>query len=143
MHNEFFGFHVHFASACKVSNYQLALSGNYTLHMSEQDEINLRHAQRDWQAKQNFSGTMTMALCAAAIGGFFYYISAPSSQSATILFVLLAVLLTSCVRMLSCAAKVVEVRTTLQPVRAQLEIIDVEVVESPRHQEYRRLPRYL
>ena len=86
---------------------------------------------------------MTMAMCAAAIGGFLYFVSAPSAESAGILAVLLVALLASGVRMLSYAAKVVEARTTLQPVRVQAEVIDVEVVESSRRQEYRKLPQYV
>lgn len=111
--------------------------------MNERDEINLRQAQQNWQAKQDSSGMMTMGLCAAAIGGFLYFVSAPSSQSVGILAVLLVGLMMACARMVSCAAKVVEVRTTLQPVRVQSEVIDVEVVGSPRHQEYRKLPQYV
>ncbi len=111
--------------------------------MSERDEINLRLAQRDWQTKQDSSGMLTMVLCAVAAGGFFYFVSAPSPQSAGILAVLLVALMAACARMVSCAAKVVEVRTTLQPVRVQSEIVDVEVVESPRRQEHLKLPRYI
>jgi len=111
--------------------------------MSERDEINLRHAQQNWQSKQNSSGVMTTVLGVAAIGGFVHFISSPGAQSAGILAVLLVALLVSCVLMLSCAAKVVEVRTTLQPARVQPEVIDVEVVGAQTHQDYRQLPRYI
>jgi hypothetical protein len=111
--------------------------------MSERDEINLRQAERIWQEKQTSSGMMTMALCAAAILGFFYFVSERSMESATVLVVLIAALMAACARMLSCAAKVVEIRTTLQPMRVQSEVIDVEVVEMPRRTEYRKLPRYI
>lgn len=110
--------------------------------MSEQNEINLRRAQQEWQARQNSSGTLAMAMCAATVGGFLYFFCAPSVQSAGLLAVLMAMLMAVCIRMLNCAAKVVEVRNTLQPVRVQSEVIDVEVVDSPRHQTYRQLPPY-
>jgi hypothetical protein len=111
--------------------------------MSERDEINLRHVQQDWQVKQSSSGMMTMALCAAAIGGLAYFVSAPSAQSAGILAVLLVALMVACARVVTCAAKVVEVRTTLQPARVRTEVIDVEVVDSQSYQQQRSFPRYI
>lgn len=110
--------------------------------MSERDEINLRQAQRNWQEKQTASGMMTMALCAAAVCGFFYFVSVRSSESAGVLVVLLAALMAACARMVSCAAKVVQIRTTLQPAYAQSEIIDVEVVVPQQYRDYRKLPQY-
>jgi hypothetical protein len=119
------------------------LSSFDTQPMSERDEINLWRAQKTWQAKQNSSGAMTMTLCALSVGAFLYFATAPSQESASILAVLLVALIMACIRLVSCAAKVVETQTSLQPVRIQSDIVDVEVVETPRHQEYRKLPHYI
>lgn len=113
-----------------------------TQFMSELDEINLRLAQKSWQAKQNTSGAMTMVTCATALCGFVYFLSSPSEQSATVLVACLVVLMMACVRMVSCAAKVVEARNTLQPAPIRAEVIDVEVVEPYSRPQPRQISQY-
>jgi hypothetical protein len=98
--------------------------------MNEHEKITLRQVQKTWQAKQSHCGKTTMALCAATFGGFLYFLSAPSSQSAGILALLMVMLAAACARMISCAAKVVAIRNVLQPVRVQANAIDAKPVRS-------------
>jgi hypothetical protein len=97
--------------------------------MSEQNEIYLRQAQDTWQSKQDFAGMVTLLLGLLTFGAFVLFVCAPGHQSAGIMVGLMVLLLLSCVRLISSAAKVVEIHKTLHPSRSNADVIDAEVID--------------
>src|SRR5579863_2286497 len=110
--------------------------------MNEQFEINFRQAKKEWQAKQNSSGLLTMTMCVGSAVAFLNFLCTPDQGSAMLLGVMIIGLLAACVRMLVCASKIVDLNSTLQPVPIRAEVIDVEVVDAPRRNPSRQLNQY-
>jgi hypothetical protein len=101
--------------------------------MSEREEIQLRRLESIWQSRQNAAGVTTLFLGVLTLGACLFFLSGPSGQLAGVMACLLALLIASCWRLLSSAAKVVEIRKRLNPSRAGSrftpEIIEAEVVD--------------
>lgn len=98
--------------------------------MSERDEIYLRRVENTWQSRQDFAGIVTLFLGFLTFGAFLLFICAPGHQAAGIMVGLMVLLLLSCARLISSAAKVVEIRKILHPSRSSAQVIDAEVIES-------------
>jgi hypothetical protein len=98
--------------------------------MSAQNEIYLRRAQDTWQSRQDFAGMVTLLLGFLTFGAFVLFVCAPGHQSAGVMVGLMVLLLLSCVRLVSSAAKVVEIHKTLHPSQSNSEVIDAEVVDT-------------
>ena len=98
--------------------------------MSERDEVYLRRIQSTWRSRQESAGTMTLLLGLATFGVVVWFVSAPDRQTASIMACLMVLLVLSCIRLISSAAKVVEISQILQPARFRPDVIDAEVIDS-------------
>ena len=98
--------------------------------MSERDEIQLRHFKNLWQSRQEFAGVITLLLGFLTLGVCLFFLSAPEYNLAGVMGFLLVLLALSCWRLLSSAARVVEITTLLAPTGRRPEFVEVEVVQS-------------
>jgi len=98
--------------------------------MSERDEVYLRRIQSTWRARQDQAGIITLFLGAATVGVLVWFVSAPDRGSACTMGCLMVMLFISCARLISSAAKVVEIGQILKPARIQPDIIEAEVIDS-------------
>ena len=100
--------------------------------MNERDEIYLRRIESTWQSRQDFAGAMTFVLGLMTFGAFLLFVCLPGGRSAGLMGGLMALLLLACAQLIRSAAKVVEVRKVLRPVRVESRVVDAEVIDSGR-----------
>ena len=98
--------------------------------MSERDEIQLRRIKSIWQSRQDAAGVMTLFLGLITLVVCVFLVIAPAGQIAFAMACLMVLLVLSCWRLISSAAKVVEVSKLLTPQRFDSDIIDADVVDS-------------
>ena len=104
--------------------------------MSERDEVYLRQVKSTWQSRQDFAGAMTFVLGGLTLGSFLLFLYAPAHHTAGLMVTLLGLLVVACVRLVSAAAKVVEINRLLKPVRVHAEIIEAEIIDERRHRQF-------
>ena len=101
--------------------------------MSEREEIQLRRLESTWQSRQNLAGNITLFSGFITLGACLAFLSAPGWQLAGVMACLMVLLVLSCWRLLSSAARVVEIRKRLSPSRRgsrfKSEIVEAEVVD--------------
>jgi hypothetical protein len=102
--------------------------------MSEREEIQLRRLKSIWQSRQDAAGRITLFLGFVAAGVCLFFLSVPGWQLACVMACLMVLLVVSCWRLISSAARVVEIGKLLNPTqlrsRFKSEVIEAEVVDS-------------
>ena len=105
--------------------------------MNEREEIQMRRLKSIWQTRQDTAGMITLFLGFVAVGVCLFFLSAPGWQLACVMVCLIVLLVVSCWRMISSAARVVEIGKLLNPAqyRSQFksEVIEAEVVDPVHH----------
>jgi hypothetical protein len=101
--------------------------------MSEREEIQLIRLESIWQSRQDTAGVLTLLLGCVTLGVCLCFVFTPSQHLVGVLVFLMVLLVASGWRLISSAAKVVEIRTLLNPSRScprdNPEIIEAEVVD--------------
>ena len=77
--------------------------------MSEHEEFKLRRIKSLWQSRQDTAGVVALFLGCLTLGICLAFLSAPSWQLAGVMGCLVVLLVVSCWRLLSSAARVVEI----------------------------------
>jgi hypothetical protein len=85
--------------------------------MSESDEIQLRRLRGIWQSRQDLTGVITLFLAFLTLGVCLFFVAVPGHQLAGVMAGLMVLLIFSCWRLISAAAKVVEIGKLLKPSR--------------------------
>jgi hypothetical protein len=99
--------------------------------MGEREEIQLRRLMGLWQSRQEAAGAITIFLAFLTLVFFLLFVSAPGHQLATAMVFLMALLSLSSWRLVTSAARVVEIGRLLNPSRSRVhpEIIEAEIVD--------------
>jgi hypothetical protein len=99
--------------------------------MSERDEVQLRRLRNLWQSRQDAAGSITLFLGALTVVFAMFFVADPGHKLAAAMVCLMVLLLLSCWRMFTSAAKVVEISQLLRPSRSRYnsEIIEAEIVD--------------
>jgi hypothetical protein len=101
--------------------------------MHERSEIALRRALKHWQSRQRNDGCLASILVFVSALTTLRFVFSPGAGTAFVMGLFLLALVVSCLRLLSSAAKVVEIRKALFPTLPS-DIIDVEVLTPAEHQ---------
>jgi hypothetical protein len=97
--------------------------------MNRHDEIRLKQLEKKWRTDQKLAGSFTLGFGLLTLAVGVCLMMSPRGSLASMLCCAIVLLLVSCWRLLSSAAKVATIDHLLSPARVNSEIVDAEVVD--------------
>jgi hypothetical protein len=97
--------------------------------MNRVEEIRLRQLELKWRTDQNLAGGLTLGFGLLTLAVGVCLVAFPAGVLAGLLCCVIVLLLGSCWRLLSLAAKVATIDNLLRPAQVNSEIVEAEVVE--------------